>query len=150
MKLSILMPAYDEERTIIQAIDQVLSAEYPCDAELIVVDDGSTDATSALLDQVDDPRVRVHRHPVNRGKETAVLSATAFATGTRALLFDADLEHSPDDISSMLAPVRKGPLQRRLWRSGARNQRAWGPVDRHVTALSVNHDGSKVSASATG
>jgi dolichol-phosphate hexosyltransferase len=108
MKLSILMPAYNEERTIIQAIDEVLSAEYPCDVELIVVDDGSTDGTPMLLDQVEDPRVRIHRHPINRGKGAAVLSAAAFATGTHALLFDADLEYSPDDISSMLAPVCKG------------------------------------------
>jgi dolichol-phosphate hexosyltransferase len=108
MKLSILMPVYNEERTIAQAIDEVLHAEYPCDVELIVVDDGSTDGTPVFLEEVDDPRVRVHRHPVNRGKGAAVLSAAALATGTHALLFDADLEYSPDDISSMLAPVGKG------------------------------------------
>jgi dolichol-phosphate hexosyltransferase len=108
VKLSILMPAYNEERTISYAIDQVLKAEYPCDVELIVVDDGSTDSTPILLERVDDPRVRVHRHPFNCGKGAAVLSAAELATGTHVLLFDADLEYSPDDIPRMLEPVRTG------------------------------------------
>jgi dolichol-phosphate hexosyltransferase len=108
MKLSILMPTYNEERTIVRAIGEVLSAGYPCDVELIVVDDGSTDRTPILLEQMDDPRVRVHRHPVNRGKGAAVLSAASLATGTHVLLFDADLEYSADDIALMLAPVQRG------------------------------------------
>jgi dolichol-phosphate hexosyltransferase len=107
-KLSILMPAYNEERTILQAIDGVLKADYPCEVELIVVDDGSTDQTAKLLTQVEDPRVLVHEHPVNTGKGAAVLSAIALATGTHVLLFDADLEYSPDDIPRMLEPVIAG------------------------------------------
>lgn len=106
IKLSILMPVYNEERTIADAIDEVLAAEYPCDFELIVVDDGSTDRTPILLEKVDDPHVRAHRHPVNLGKGAAILSAVELATGTHVLLFDADLEYSPDDIPRMLEPVR--------------------------------------------
>jgi len=68
VKLSILMCAYNEERTIARAISEVLAADYPCDMELIVVDDGSTDATSALLGHVNDPRVIIHRHPVTRAR----------------------------------------------------------------------------------
>jgi glycosyl transferase family 2 len=108
LKLSILMPAYNEERTISQAIAELLRAKYPCDVELIVVDDGSTDQTPALLAQVKDSRVIVHRHPSNLGKGAGLVSALSLATGSHILPFDADLEYSPDDIPKMLAPVLKG------------------------------------------
>jgi dolichol-phosphate hexosyltransferase len=108
VKLTILMPAYNEERTILQAIDAVLAVQYPCPVELIVVDDGSTDGTPALLKEVEDPRVLLHQHPVNSGKGTAVLSGVALATGTHVLLFDADLEYSPEDIPRMLEPIMAG------------------------------------------
>jgi glycosyltransferase involved in cell wall biosynthesis len=102
------MPAYNEERTITQAIDELLRAKYPCDVELIVVDDGSTDQTSALLAQVKDARVIVHRHPSNLGKGAGLISALSLATGSHILPFDADMEYSPDDIPKILAPVIKG------------------------------------------
>jgi glycosyltransferase involved in cell wall biosynthesis len=108
LKLSILMPAYNEERTIIHAIDELLGVEYPCDVELIVVDDGSTDRTHSLLAEVRDPRVLVHRHPRNRGKGAGLMTAASLATGTHILPFDADLEYSAEDIPRMLRPVLCG------------------------------------------
>jgi hypothetical protein len=107
-KLSILMAAYNEETTITQAIDEILKADCPCEIELIVVDDGSTDATSKLLSRVDDPRVMVHRHPDNQGKGAALLAAASLATGTHILPFDADLEYAAEDIPRVLDPVLKG------------------------------------------
>ncbi len=108
LKLSILMAAYNEESTITRAIDEILKADCPCEIELIVVDDGSTDATPMLLSRVDDPRVIVHRHPANQGKGAALLAAASFATGTHILPFDADLEYAAEDISRVLEPVLKG------------------------------------------
>jgi dolichol-phosphate hexosyltransferase len=102
------MPVYNEERTIVRAISEVLAADYPCDMELIVVDDGSTDATPSLLERVTDPRVIIYHHPENQGKGAALLSAAALASGSHILPFDADLEYSPDDITRLIHPVLKG------------------------------------------
>jgi glycosyltransferase involved in cell wall biosynthesis len=108
LKLSILMAAYNEENTIARAIDEILKVDCPCEIELIVVDDGSTDTTPALLSRVSDPRVRVHRQPSNQGKGAALLAAMILATGTHALPFDADLEYDAGDISRVIEPVLKG------------------------------------------
>lgn len=108
LKLSILMRVYNEETTVAQAIKEVLDVDYPCDIELIVVDDGSTDHTYDLLSQVNDDRVIVYRHQVNQGKGAALLSAAFLATGSYMLPFDADLEYSPEDIPRLLRPVLAG------------------------------------------
>lgn len=108
LKLSIIMACYNEAATIEQAIDEVLAVDYPCDMELIVVDDGSTDATPRLLAAVADPRVRVLGHPANRGKGAALLTGAAAATGNYFLPFDADLEYVPEDILKLLEPVLRG------------------------------------------
>jgi glycosyltransferase involved in cell wall biosynthesis len=108
VKLSILMAVYNEEKTITRVIDEILRAKLPCDFELIVVDDGSTDRSPMLLSLIDDPRVTVIHHPANQGKGTAILAAASLATGTHILPFDADLEYEPEDIPRMLEPVLKG------------------------------------------
>jgi glycosyltransferase involved in cell wall biosynthesis len=106
--LSIIMPAYDEARTIAVAIAQVLSIPFPCPIELIVVDDGSGDDTADVLDGIHDPRVVVHRHPINRGKGAALLTGFGLATGTHIVPFDADLEYAPHDLIALLEPVLRG------------------------------------------
>ncbi|MFB9544938.1 glycosyltransferase family 2 protein, partial [Micromonospora sagamiensis] len=63
MKLSILMPVFNEEERIADALKQALAVEYPCDIELLVVDDGSRDGTAEVLSRVDDARLRVITHP---------------------------------------------------------------------------------------
>jgi glycosyltransferase involved in cell wall biosynthesis len=108
VKLSILMPAYNEERTLARAIDAVLSAAYPCEYELIVVDDGSSDRTPEILAAVGDPRARVFRHPRNLGKGAALQTAARVATGTHIVPFDADLEYSPSDLPRLVEPVLRG------------------------------------------
>jgi glycosyltransferase involved in cell wall biosynthesis len=108
VKLSILMAVFNEERTIVQAVEEVLQTPYPSDFELIVVDDGSTDATEMLLARMGHDRLVVHRHQQNRGKGAALRTALSLARGSHVVPFDADLEYAAEDISRMLDPVLKG------------------------------------------
>lgn len=108
MRLSILMPVYNEEARLGTALKQVLAVDFPCEVELVVVDDGSRDGTREILAKIDDPRVRVVLHERNRGKGGAIKTAVANATGTFMVIFDADLEYDPNDIPKLLAPVLDG------------------------------------------
>jgi glycosyltransferase involved in cell wall biosynthesis len=105
VKLSILVPAYNEAATFDRILKRVLDVDYPCEVEVVVVDDGSRDATPKLLDQIDDQRVVVHQHPTNRGKGAAIRTGASLATGDYMVICDADLEYDPADIPRLLAPV---------------------------------------------
>jgi dolichol-phosphate hexosyltransferase len=108
VKLSILMPVYNEEARLADALKQALGVDYPCDVELVVVDDGSADATPDILARVDDPRLRAVTHPRNQGKGAAIRTAVAHASGAYMVILDADLEYDPQDIPRLLAPVLDG------------------------------------------
>ena len=108
MKLSILMPVYNEESTLGSIVDRVLTVEYPCDIELILVDDGSTDATPKIIDTLEDPRLVTHHHPRNRGKGAAIRTASRIATGEYMIMCDADLEYSPEEIPSLVEVALRG------------------------------------------
>ncbi|MGE5133900.1 MAG: glycosyltransferase family 2 protein [Gemmatimonadota bacterium] len=111
MKLSILMPVYNEAETVQVAIKRVLDVTYPCPIELVVVDDCSNDGTSEILDGLNDERMVKLRHPVNQGKGAAIKSAAEAATGDFIMPFDADLEYSPEDIPELLKPVLRGEAE---------------------------------------
>jgi glycosyltransferase involved in cell wall biosynthesis len=108
MKLSILMPVYNEARTVATAVKRVLDVPYPCEAELVVVDDGSSDGTGEILTAIDDPRVVKGAHSVNRGKGAAIRTASRLATGDYMIVCDADLEYVPEEIPMLLEPVLAG------------------------------------------
>lgn len=108
--LSIIMPVFNEQRTVDAALNQVLQTSYPVqELEVVVVDDGSTDDTSELLAaRSRDPRVKVVSHAQNAGKGVAVQTALEHSKGTFAAIMDADLEYDPADISKLLEPVLAG------------------------------------------
>lgn len=111
MKLSILMPAYNEQRTIASAVKRILDVDYPCDIELVVVNDGSKDETEQALDAFSDPRLIRHVHPVNKGKGAAIRTAAKLATGDTMIICDADLEYAPEEIPKLLKPVLDGEAE---------------------------------------
>lgn len=108
VRLSIVMPVYNESATIRSAIERVLSVDYPCPVELIVVDDGSSDDTPVILRELTPRGLRLVEHPRNLGKGAAVRSGVREAEGTHMIILDADLEYSPGDIPAMLEPVLRG------------------------------------------
>jgi glycosyltransferase involved in cell wall biosynthesis len=112
MKLSILMPVYNERTVVERSIAQVLGAPLPEDMEreLVVVDDHSTDGTSDILDRLAaaTPAIRLFRHGANRGKGAAVRTAVQQATGDFAIVQDADLEYDPHEYPRLLRPLLDG------------------------------------------
>src|SRR5579863_2906229 len=99
--LSVLIPAYNEERTLEHVIDAVLKVTE--DLEIVVIDDGSSDDTwQVMQSHVDGERVRSVRHEVNRGKGAAIRTGLNKARGQLVLIQDADLEYSPDDYGALL------------------------------------------------
>ena len=102
------MPVYNEVSTVPAVVKRVLDVQYPCDMELVIVDDGSRDGTREILDQLDDPRAHVILHERNQGKGAAIRTAVDNATGAYMVIYDADLEYDPTDIPRLLAPVLDG------------------------------------------
>jgi glycosyltransferase involved in cell wall biosynthesis len=105
LKVSIVIPCYNEKATIEKIVGAVCSAPIES-REIIVVDDGSQDGTQVLLKEKVSKLVdRVIYHPVNRGKGAALRSGFAVATGDIVLVQDADLEYSPEDYPALLEPI---------------------------------------------
>jgi glycosyltransferase involved in cell wall biosynthesis len=105
VKVSIVIPCYNEEATIEKIVGAVCSAPIES-REIIVVDDGSQDGTRAVLkEKVSGVVERIIYHPVNRGKGAALRSGFAAASGDIILVQDADLEYSPKDYPALLEPL---------------------------------------------
>lgn len=108
MKLSVLMPVYNEEATLKEAVDRLLAVRFPCETEVVIVDDGSTDATAALIESFHDDRLVTHRHTRNQGKGAAIRTAAGLATGDHLVMYDADLEYRPEELPKLVEPILAG------------------------------------------
>lgn len=109
MKLSILIPVYNEVQTLPLVVDRLLTMDLGMDVELVVSDDGSTDGTADLVAGLADrPQIKVVLGETNRGKGAALRAGLPQVTGELVLIQDADLEYDPDDIPQLLAPILAG------------------------------------------
>lgn len=124
MKLSIVVPVYNEGKTISEVIKRVSNIKIPnVIEEIIVVDDGSTDATAPVISKIKNScgagsgfarqkskikNIKFIRHEKNQGKGKAVKTGIDHATGDYIVIQDADLEYNPQDIERLLIPIKKG------------------------------------------
>src|SRR5450755_3880193 len=112
MRLSILIPVYNERTVVERSLTLVRQAPLPdgLERELIIVDDCSTDGTQEILERIasEDKRIRLIRHEPNQGKGAAVRTAIQNATGDFCLIQDADLEYDAADYPKLMRPLLDG------------------------------------------
>lgn len=115
MKLSVLVPVYNEESTLEEVVGRVRA--FPMSKEIILVDDGSKDRSREILERLahanqaaNDPgnQIKVFFQPYNQGKGAALRTALGHVTGDIVLVQDADLEYDPSDYAALLEPIQKG------------------------------------------
>lgn len=99
-KLSVIIPAYNEEASIKQILEQVLSLDYVW--EVVVIDDGSKDKTYSILQKISHHKLRIFQHPVNQGKGAAVRTGLDKSLGDFIIIQDADLEYNPSEFKLLL------------------------------------------------
>ena len=104
--LSVVMPCFNEEATVVETCKRVLDSPYT--NQLVVVDDCSTDSSLERLSALDDERLEIIRQPVNQGKGAALRRGFAAARGPFVVVQDADLEYDPADYAQLLGPLLAG------------------------------------------
>jgi len=107
-RLSVIVPAFNEASTIEASLRRALDAELSIEREIIVVDDGSTDSTAAIVERMPDASLRLVRQSGNLGKGAALRRGFEEATGDLIVVHDADLEYDPRDWDRMLGPLQEG------------------------------------------
>lgn len=142
MKLSIIIPVYNEKNTIKEILRQVRQVDLdPLDKEIIVVDDGSTDGTTDILKYEADSSLKFIRHQQNQGKGAAISSGLAKATGDLVIIQDADLEYDPNDYKKLINPILKGKAKvvyGSRFTGERRNMLFWHYVGNRLLSLVTN------------
>ena len=108
LKLSIIMPVFNEQATIRKVIENVNNAKIELSKEIVIVDDCSNDGTKDILRKINDSSVKIFFHQKNMGKGTAIRTGLKNATGDILLIQDADLEYNPAEYKKLLLPIIEG------------------------------------------
>tara|TARA_B110000503_G_scaffold131715_1_gene206734 strand:+ start:825 stop:1526 length:702 start_codon:yes stop_codon:yes gene_type:complete len=108
MKLSIIIPCYNEEKTIQEVINRIFLHSKVKKKEIIIVDDGSTDGTKKILNKIRNKSIKVFFHKKNYGKGKAIKTALKHITGQIVIIQDADLEYHPKDYKKLIKPIVGG------------------------------------------
>jgi len=108
MKLSVIIPVFNEKKTIEEIIRRVQAAEVGLEKEIIVVDDASEDGTRQILENLNHPNVKICFHSKNQGKGAALRTGFSKAKGDIILIQDADLEYDPKDYPVLLESLLNG------------------------------------------
>lgn len=111
MKLSIIMPVYNEEKTIGEILKRIKKVPLNIEKEIIVVDDSSLDSTKNILKKIDDKNINIIYHDKNQGKGAAVRTGLKHATGDIIIIQDADLEYSPEEYPNLIQPILDGKTE---------------------------------------
>jgi glycosyltransferase involved in cell wall biosynthesis len=109
MKLSVIIPVYNEKRTIHQLIDSVVAVDI--EKEIILIDDGSSDGTREILQQLKLDQAKTVFHERNRGKGAAIRSGLPHVTGDIVIIQDGDLEYDPQDYHKLIQPILDGKAE---------------------------------------
>ncbi len=109
IKLSVVIPAYNEAATISEVVDTVRAVVVPgVEIEIVVIDDGSTDGTDKICQEQLASKIDIYKRQSNQGKGAALRNGFATVTGDYVLVQDADLEYSPSEYGKLLAPILAG------------------------------------------
>lgn len=111
VKLSVVIPCYNESKTIVELVSRVLAADaLGLERELILIDDGSRDGSRGQIQKLAEvhPQLKIHLHERNMGKGAALQTGIQMAEGNVVLIQDADLEYDPTDYPKLLAPIVEG------------------------------------------
>jgi glycosyltransferase involved in cell wall biosynthesis len=104
LKLSIIIPVYNEEKTLLDLLKKVEAVNFPISNEIILVDDYSTDGTRAILKEIES-KYKIIYHHKNQGKGSALRTGFKYSTGDIITIQDADLEYDPEEFNKLLIPI---------------------------------------------
>lgn len=139
MKLSIIMPVFNEEKNILKILRKVQAVKLPMDKEIIIIDDGSKDKTRELLSKIKSKGVKIFLHEKNKGKGAAIRTGLSKVSGDIILIQDADNEYDPNEYPELIEPLLKGAMV-------VYGSRLYG---KHITRYQFYYLGNKVLTAVT-
>ncbi len=148
MKLSVIIPVFNEARTVAKLIEKVRAVQL--DKEIVIIDDGSSDGTGEALDAyVGLPGIQVHKSPVNLGKGASVRIGFSYVTGDIVVIQDADLELDPEEYHHLIRPIVDGQVDvvygSRFLGSGRKGRLSFHLANRGLSMLTNALFGSRLT-----